>query len=133
MSQNPQAQNLQAEGETSMIATNGQLPGKKHSMSEPIPPVAQRPLAVFLSFSGTGGVERMVVNLIRGFVDLGQPVDLLTVRAQGPHIERLPEQVNHVRLGTAHTQLAIPALARYLRRTRPPALLVARIGLVGQR
>ena len=95
-------------------------------MSEPIPPVAQRPLAVFLSFSGTGGVERMVVNLIRGFVDLGQTVDLLTVRAEGPHIQRLPAQVNHIRLGTPHTQLAIPALARYLRRTRPAALLVAK-------
>lgn len=95
-------------------------------MSEPIPPVVQPPLAVFLSFSGTGGVERMVVNLIRGFVDLGQSVDLLTVRAEGPHIERLPARVNHIRLGKAHTQLAIPALARYLRRTRPAALLVAK-------
>ena len=68
----------------------------------------------------------MVVNLIRGFVDLGQPVDLLTVRAEGPHIDRLPEQVNHIRLGTAHTQLAIPVLARYLRRARPAALLAAK-------
>jgi hypothetical protein len=32
------------------------------------------PLAVFASFPGAGGVERMLVNLIRGFVDLGQPV-----------------------------------------------------------
>ena len=46
-------------------------------------PSASHPLAVFASFSGSGGVERMLINLIRGFVDLGQPVDLVLVRAAG--------------------------------------------------
>jgi len=57
-----------------------------------------RPVAVFVSFSGAGGVERMIVNLIRGFLDLGQPVDLVLVRADGPHLDRLPPAVNLVRL-----------------------------------
>ncbi|MBK1707658.1 glycosyltransferase [Marichromatium gracile] len=83
-------------------------------------------LAVFASFSGSGGVERMLVNLIRGLVDLGQPVELLLVRAEGPHLERLPPEVRQIRLGVDHTQLAIPALARYLRRRRPAALLAAK-------
>lgn len=84
------------------------------------------PLAVFASFSGAGGVERMLVNLIRGFVDLGQPVELLLVKAQGPHLDRLPPQVRQVRLPGGHTQLAVPALARYLRQRRPPVLLAAK-------
>lgn len=84
------------------------------------------PLAVVASFSGAGGVERMLVNLIRGFLDLGQPVDLVLIRASGPHLDRLPEQVNRIRLGTTHSLLAAPALARYLRRHRPAAVLAAK-------
>jgi glycosyltransferase involved in cell wall biosynthesis len=83
-------------------------------------------VAVFASFSGTGGVERMLINLLRGFVDLGQPVDLVLVRAESPHLTRLPAEVNQVRLGVSHTMLAIPALARYLRERRPVALLAAK-------
>jgi glycosyltransferase involved in cell wall biosynthesis len=84
------------------------------------------PIAIFASFSGAGGVERMLVNLIRGFLDLGQAVELVLVKAEGPHLRRLPPEVRQVRLGAAHTQLAAPALARYLRGRRPPALLAAK-------
>jgi glycosyltransferase involved in cell wall biosynthesis len=83
-------------------------------------------LALFASFSGTGGVERMLVNLIRGFVALGQPVDLVLVRTQSPHLERLPPGVNVVRLKANHTFMATWELARYLRRNRPNALLAAK-------
>jgi glycosyltransferase involved in cell wall biosynthesis len=83
-------------------------------------------LAVFASFSGAGGVERMLVNLIRGFLDLGQPVDLVLLRASGPHLARLPSEVNQIRLGTRHSLLAAPALANYLRGRRPAALLAAK-------
>jgi glycosyltransferase involved in cell wall biosynthesis len=89
-------------------------------------PEPTRPIAVFVSFSGSGGVERMIVNLICGFVDLGQKVDLLLVRAEGPHLDRLPQEVNLVNLGAAHTFLTLPGLARYLRRRRPAALLAAK-------
>jgi len=85
-----------------------------------------RPIAVFLSFSGAGGVERMVVNLVGGLVDLGRQVDLVVMRAEGPHLVELPPEVRLVRLGVRHSLLAPPALARYLRRTRPRALLAAK-------
>ncbi len=87
---------------------------------------ARAPLAVFASFSGTGGVERMLINLIRGFVDLGQPVDLVLVRAESPHLARLPDAVECIQLPTNHTLFAAPALARYLRARRPAALLAAK-------
>jgi glycosyltransferase involved in cell wall biosynthesis len=89
-------------------------------------PNPKPPLAVFASFSGAGGVERMLVNLIRGFLDLGQAVDLVLIRASGPHLARLPAEVNRIRLGTSHSLLAAPALARYLKRRRPAALLAAK-------
>jgi len=68
----------------------------------------------------------MLVNLIRGFVDLGRQVDLLLVRAEGPHLAELPAAVHPIRLGTDHTFLAIPALAQYLKQQRPRALLAVK-------
>ncbi len=89
-------------------------------------PSDRPPLAVLASFSGSGGVERMLVNLLRGFVAAGRRVDLLLVRDQSPHLRELPAEINRLPLGTDHSLLAIPALARYLRRQRPPALLVVK-------
>ena len=95
-----------------------------------MPDHAQSPhpprLAVLASFSGSGGVERMLVNLIAGFVTAGREVDLLLIRDQGPHLAGLPAAVNRVPLGSNHSLLAIPALARYLRQARPRALLAAK-------
>jgi glycosyltransferase involved in cell wall biosynthesis len=68
----------------------------------------------------------MLVSLIRGFVGLGQAVDLMLVKAQSPHLHRLPPEVRVIRLGTSHTFLASEALARYLRGQRPQALLAAK-------
>lgn len=83
-------------------------------------------LSVFASFSGTGGVERMLVNLMRGFADMEQPVELVLVRAESPHLARLPPEVRQVPLGVRHSLLAAPALARYLRQQRPAVLLAAK-------
>ena len=83
-------------------------------------------LAVLASFSGSGGVERMLVNLICGFVAAGREVDLLLIRVESPHLVGLPASVNRIPLGTKHSLLAIPALARYLRQARPRALLAAK-------
>jgi glycosyltransferase involved in cell wall biosynthesis len=94
-------------------------------MSPSLPPDPGR-IAVFVSFSGTGGVERMVASLTRGFAALGQRVDLVLVRAEGPHLARVPPEVNRVHLGARHSLLALPALAGYLRRRRPTALLAAK-------
>lgn len=91
-------------------------------MSAPAPET----LAVLLSFSGAGGVERMVTRLIRGFLAHGYPVDLVTVRTEGPHLGELPEGVRHVPLAGGHNLLALPALVGYLRRHRPVALLAAK-------
>lgn len=66
------------------------------------------------------------MNLVRGFVDLGRRVDLVVMRAEGPHLTGLPAEVRLVRLGVRHSLLAPPALARYLRETRPSALLAAK-------
>ncbi len=83
-------------------------------------------LAVFLSYSGDGGVERMMNNLVRGFLDAGHAVDVVVLKTRGGHFQALPAGANVVSLGTGHAWLAVPALARYLRRVRPTALLAAK-------
>ncbi len=89
-------------------------------------PESPPPIAVFASFSGAGGVERMLVNLMRGFIDLGRPVDLLLAGSDSPHLARLPAAVRRVELGSRHTLMAAIGLARYLRRERPQVLLAAK-------
>jgi glycosyltransferase involved in cell wall biosynthesis len=90
------------------------------------------PIAVYMAFSGDGGVERMVAQLLQGFVNEGRRVDLVLARARGGFIDQVPAAVNIVRLGTEHTYASLPALCRYLKRVRPRALLVAkhRAGIV---
>lgn len=84
-------------------------------------------LAVLVSFSGLGGVERMLINLLREFSLMPQlEVDLLVIRESNALPDDLPDNVNMIRLGVNHTILAIPGIASYLRRERPRAMLVAK-------
>lgn len=83
-------------------------------------------IAIFASFSGKGGVERMIVNLCEGLVDLGSRVDLLMVKAQSVHLDSLPSTVHVVKLRASHTMSSLPALVAYLRREQPVALLAAK-------
>ena len=88
--------------------------------------MSDQPIAVFASFSGAGGVERMLVQLLTGLVDLGQQVELVLVRDQSPYLAELPTAVRRVPLGRSHTLGATLALARYLRRRQPRVLLAAK-------
>jgi glycosyltransferase involved in cell wall biosynthesis len=84
-------------------------------------------LAVLISFSGEGGVERMVLNLIEEFAaDPHLQVDLLTIRADSAHLGSLPKAIRVVDLGTRHTGTSLRPLMRYLRQAHPHALLAAK-------
>ena len=83
-------------------------------------------IAILLSYSGDGGVERMVNHLIAGLLAAGHPVDVVVLKTRGGHFRDLPVDARVVRLGTEHSAFALPALVRYLRRERPPVLLVAK-------
>jgi glycosyltransferase involved in cell wall biosynthesis len=93
--------------------------------SHPPAPSGRR-LALLVSFSGTGGVEANVLNLLPAFLEAGVAVDLLGIFKKG-----VPEglKLDHpgfrlVDLGVRHTHLILPALIRYLR-ADPPAVLLA--------
>jgi glycosyltransferase involved in cell wall biosynthesis len=85
-----------------------------------------RRLAIVISFSGEGGVERMVLNLVGGMAACGVNIDLLAIRAESAHLGALPNGVRLVDLGVRHSALAVPSLVRYLRREGPDAVLAAK-------
>jgi glycosyltransferase involved in cell wall biosynthesis len=83
-------------------------------------------IAIFASFSGKGGVERMLLNLAEGFTDIGCYVDLLMVKARSLHLKTVPPGLNIIPLRASHTWSSLPELAGYLQRARPEALLAAK-------
>lgn len=97
-------------------------------------------IAVFHSHFSSGGLDRVVVRLTKGFVQHGHEVDVLTVSSSGKIFEDLDPGVNRVQLrpllrlpairrlvsAESWTSLfSIPALARYLRKQRPDILFAA--------
>lgn len=84
-------------------------------------------IAILITSFGDGGVERMLVNLARGFAATGIPVDFLVQQTDRPYLEHLGTDVNLVELGTGGGPL-LPALLERLRATRPSILMSAKGG-----
>lgn len=87
---------------------------------------SEKRVAIFVSYSGQGGVERVVNLLSRGFLERGVQVDLLTPRITGEHMKDIPPGVNVIRFKTRHTYSALLPLARYMRHERPDAVLAVK-------
>lgn len=83
-------------------------------------------LAVLASFSGEGGVERMLVNLLNAFAGRGHKIDLLLIRTNSRHLHDLHPSIQIIDLGSRHTATSLWPLTHYLRRFHPPRLLVAK-------
>ncbi|MEW7985655.1 MAG: glycosyltransferase [Candidatus Thiodiazotropha sp.] len=83
-------------------------------------------LSILASFSGEGGVERMVLNLVNALAERGLHIDLLLIKTRSRHLDEVHPAVNRIDLGTRHTATSLIPLTRYLRRIRPPCLLAAK-------
>lgn len=83
-------------------------------------------IAIFASFSGVGGVERMLLNLAEGLLGCGCRVDLLMIKSSSLHLESVPSGLNIVKLRANHTWGSLPELSGYFGRTRPDAFLSAK-------
>ena len=94
----------------------------------PAPSTQPKRLALFVSFSGTGGVERVTLNLLEGLsLQPDVTVDLLLVVGRRGKAPEVPwPSVRVIDLGVRHSQTAILPLIRYLRRERPDVLMVAK-------
>ncbi len=80
-------------------------------------------IAIYLRLLSGGGAERMMVNLIKGFVDLGLSVDLVLNKADGPYMKLVPPQVRIIDLQAPRMIQGLPKLVSYLKREKPAALL----------
>ncbi len=80
-------------------------------------------IAIYLRLLSGGGAERMMVNLMQGFVDQGLSVDLVLNKADGPYLNLVPPQVRIIDLHAPRMLQGLPKLAGYLRRERPAAML----------
>jgi hypothetical protein len=83
-------------------------------------------IAIFASFSGQGGVERMLINLVEGLAGLGCRTDLLLVKAKSSCLDSLPSGARVIKLHGSHTLSTLPALVSYLKREQPVAMLAAK-------
>jgi len=86
----------------------------------------QKKLSVFISFSGEGGVERMVSSLIEQFCLQGFDVDVLLAKARGEHLQKLTPTAKRIKLGSDHTWLTLWPLVKYLKKEQPEALLAVK-------
>lgn len=85
----------------------------------------ERRLAIVVrSLGGGGGAERAMVNLARAFADRGHRVDLVLRCVEGHFLSEVPPEVRVVDLQARSPLLAPLPIARYLRRSRPDAMLV---------
>lgn len=83
-------------------------------------------LAILTSFSGQGGVERMVLNLLGELARRGVPADLVVTRRDTLPVASVPAGIRLVDLGVRHSPFAVLPLAIYLRRRAPAALLAVK-------
>lgn len=93
-------------------------------MASPDTPRAPR-IAVLLHDLRGGGAERVTLKLVKGMLAAGREVDLVLVSAKGEYLDQIPPGARLVDLGKSNVFKAVPALAAYLRRERPTALLAS--------
>ena len=65
----------------------------------------------------------MIANLCEALVDAPIDLDILLIKARGPHVGRLPRNARVIPLHAQHSLTSIWEVARYLRREQPTALL----------
>lgn len=89
------------------------------------PGMGRERIAIYLPSLTGGGAERVMVTLANGFAARGYSVDLVLATASGPYLKNVSQGVRVVDLAARRVLFSLPALARYLQRERPRAMLSA--------
>lgn len=97
----------------------------RSALRDAVDAAVQKRLALFLVGIDGGGAERVMLTLADGFAERGLAVDLVVCRATGALSGELPDSVRLVNLDGPRIRASLPAMVRYLRRTRPLAVLSA--------
>jgi len=83
-------------------------------------------VAILISYSGQGGVEKVMNLVSRGFLEHGVRVDIIAPKMTGEHTASIPPGVKFIRFKTRHTYTSLLPLAGYLRKEKPDALLAVK-------
>lgn len=82
-------------------------------------------VALFLPSLRGGGAERVMVSLANGLAAQGWRVDLVVGNACGTYLKHVAPDVTVIDLQASRVLYSLPALVRYLRRSRPTVMLSA--------
>lgn len=97
------------------------------SLEVSAPSASPARVSVIASLKPWGGIEGKLVTLFHEFIARGVTPEFVCLRGgQVPYPERMPDGVSIVHLPTRSKRDGIPAVARYLRTTRPDAVLTAK-------
>ena len=80
-------------------------------------------LSIWLPNLQGGGAERVSVNLANGFIQRGYAVDIVLLSATGEFLPDLHPEIRVVDLQVKRLRSAVLPLMRYLRQTKPTAVL----------
>jgi glycosyltransferase involved in cell wall biosynthesis len=80
-------------------------------------------IALFHPCLIAGGIQRVFVNLARGFVERGLAVDLVQATPDGEFRHAVPKGVRLIDLNAGRALTSLLPLARYLRRERPQVVI----------
>src|SRR5580704_151986 len=70
-----------------------------------------------------GGIQRVFVNLARGFLEQGLAVDLVQATPEGDFRDQVPSGVRLVDLNATRAVTSVVPLVRYLRREKPDVMI----------
>ncbi|MGF1491699.1 MAG: glycosyltransferase [Microcoleaceae cyanobacterium] len=85
----------------------------------------QSHVALFMTYLGGGGAERVMFNLANGLIEQQVRVDFVVGSAWGSHVKKVPDQVKLVDLKATGVRQTTFALTNYLKQEKPNSLLSA--------
>ncbi len=74
-----------------------------------------------------GGIQRVFVNLARGFLEHGLAVDMVQATPDGGFRDQVPAGVRLIDLNASRALTSVGPLVRYLKQTRPDAMICGAI------
>ena len=84
---------------------------------------SNKEITIFMPSLGGGGAEKIVIRLMKGFIDRGIGVSLLLATPHGNLHTEVPENINVVHLNSSRTIFSIIKLIRYIRKNKPVNIL----------
>jgi glycosyltransferase involved in cell wall biosynthesis len=82
-------------------------------------------VALFIPALNGGGAEKMMINLVKRFLELGIDCDLVVGNTNGPYKKLLSSDMNVIDLNVNKGLNTLPGFVRYIRKAKPGIILSA--------